>query len=326
MNIINKVSFLVLFVAILFTACDKENIDEIIPESPEISVDTVEVNPLVLELRSGSSDSISLECVKIPFPIDFRQASGNTITINSQAELDSAEMLTGLDILIDFVYPFEAEDDNGTIVIEDVEDLVLAIQSCGVTPSDCTLASEAHVLLFFNGLDILTLNKYVYEINYPVTLNVEGNLVVINSDEEYLPAVGGSPFDLLETDLVYPITITQFGRDIVLTSDNDVCEFYETLDEPCANKPAHIQFFFNEGGGVAINCAYFINYPVEIVSNGATIQIQSREDYLNELNSSPNAYDNIELVYPAMMTKFSDGQQINFEADADICQYLDNCR
>ncbi len=324
MKMINNISLLLLFLVILFSACQKENFDVIIVEDPEYQTDTIDVNPLIRRIATTSPNSIYLDCVSIPYPVEFLQASGNTITINSEAELDSAGMLA--DSIVNFVYPLDAIDDNGPLLIEDLEGLILAIQACAVVPVAACPGQNAHVLLFFNALNILTLNKYVYEINYPVDLIVEGTQVTITNDSEYLPAVGGSPFDLLETELVYPISITQFGRDIVLNSDADVCQFSKTLDEPCENKPAHIQFFFNGGIGTRLSCAYFINYPFTITSNGNTIPITTGEDYLNELNSSPNAYFDIELVYPVTASKSTDGQQISFGTDADICQYLDNCQ
>ncbi|MBK8699421.1 MAG: hypothetical protein IPN29_07700 [Saprospiraceae bacterium] len=323
MKIVSKISFSLLFISIFFTACQKENIDEIIPKDPVFVADTIEVNPLITQLRSLVSNALNLGCVSISYPIEFLQASGSTITVNSESEIDSISMLA--DTLVDFVYPFEAEVNNATIIIENVEDLVLALQSCEAIPSDC-MGQDAHVLLFFNALNIFSINKYMYTINYPVNLIVEGNPVTINSDDEYLPAVGGSPFDLLQTKLVYPITVTQFGKDIVLDNDADVCQFYKTLDEACENKPAHIQFFFNEGAGTRINCTYFINYPFTITINGSTKQIQSREDYLDELNSSPNAYGDIELVYPVTVLKYLGGQQLSFASDASVCEYLNNCQ
>ncbi|MEO0585367.1 MAG: hypothetical protein AAF135_24350, partial [Bacteroidota bacterium] len=316
-----------LTVTVFPEACQKENFDVIIPEDPVFQPDTVEVNPLIKRIGSFSADSVYIACIGIPYPIAFLQASGNTVTVNSEVEIDSAFMLA--DSIVNFVYPFTAVDDSGVIQITDIEDLVLALTLCGSAPPPTTATcpgEDAHVLLFFNALNILTLNNYVYEINYPVNLIVEGTQVTINSDSQYLPAIGGSPFNYKETDLVYPITITQFGQDIQLNNDADVCAFYETLDEPCTNKPAHIQFFFNEGGGVPIDCAYFINYPVNITSNGTPISIPSREDYLNELDASPTAYNDIQLVYPVSISKASNGQQVSFAVDADICQYLDNCQ
>lgn len=322
MKIVIKLSVFTILTAILFTACQKDNYDEIISEDPVYEVDTITVNPFIASLGSFSADTIYIGCVKISLPVDFLQESGNIITVNSSAELDSFSMLT--DSIVDFIYPFEALVDSDVFQIEAIEDLAYAIQSCESTVVDCS-DLDAHVLLFFNGLNILTLNRYVYDINYPVTLIVEGNQVVINSDGEYLPAIGGSPFNYLETELVYPITVTQFGLDIVLNSDADVCAFYYTLDEDCQNKPAHIQFFFNEGPGTAINCTYFINYPLNITLNGSTIQIQSRNEYLNILNSSSNAYDAIELGYPVSVQKFIGSQDLVFESDTEICDYLDNC-
>ncbi|MDP5171652.1 MAG: hypothetical protein NWR72_15505 [Bacteroidia bacterium] len=327
MNTTSKLIFSMLLLGLLFASCDKQNIDEIIPESPVFQTDTIDVNPYVKSLQSVNQDSLKLDCISIPLPIDFLQASGNTVTVNTEAELDSVSLLP--DSLVDFVYPFDGYIGTSVVTFQQVEDFIPALITCGSIVIDSTFNCSnqlPHVLLFFNALNIFTLNRYVYEINYPVTLVVNGTQVVLNQDSDYLPAIGGSPSNLPPTDLVYPITITQFGRDIVLNSDNDVCAFYQTLDEPCANKPEHIQFFFNEGPGRPINCTYFIDYPVGIVSDGDTLQIQTRDEYLTELNSSPNAYNDIELLYPVTATEFNNGQQIIFGSGSDICQYYNNCQ
>lgn len=322
-----KFAFPVLFLAMLFVACDKKNIDEIIPDKVPFQPNAVATNPLVKNLQSTSPDSLQLDCFKIPFPIDLLQASGSTVTVNSDTELDSVSMLP--DSLVDFVYPFDGYIGTTVYTIQKVEDFISVFTACGVfvidSAVDCS-ELEPHVLLFFNGLDILTRNRYEYDINYPVTLVVNGSQVVLNQDDDYLPAIGGSPFNYLPTELVYPITVTQFGRDIVLNNDSDVCAFYETLDEPCANKPAHIQFFFNEGAGTRISCTYFIDYPVTIVSDGDTLQLATRDAYLAELNSSSLAYNDIELLYPVTAVKYINGAQLSFGSDADICLYLNSCQ
>lgn len=322
MSFLNKSLILLLSITVLLGACTKENIDEITPEDPNYTVDTIDVNPFITEMRSLSSDTLLISCVKIPLPIDLLQESGNTITINTEAEWEAAEMLA--DQVVDFVYPFDAVVESVTIEITEIEDLAEAIILCSTVPSTCA-DLKPHVLLFYNGLNIFTINKYPFTIQYPVTLIVEGNRVVINNDDEYIPAIGGNPSRFLPTELVYPITITQFGRDIVLTSDNDVCEFYDTLGEACENKPAHIQFFFNEGPGKPINCTYLIDYPVEINLNGTVIEIESRDDYEAELNASPNAYDDITLVYPVNAYNL-DGDRITFDAEPEICEFLNDCQ
>lgn len=324
MKSLNLIYVLCITILLVLASCQKENIDDIVPEEPHHSIDTITVNPIMSDLRSSSSDFITIECLSIPYPVTFLQQSGETITVSSEMEFEEAQMLA--DTLVNFVYPIEATDDSGTsVTIEGIEDLVIQITFCDMGETDC-LDADAHVLLFFNGLDILTINKYVYTINYPVTLIVEGNQVVLNTDEEYLPAIGGSPFDYLSTELVYPITITQFGQDIILESDVDVCDFYATLDEPCENKPAHIQFFFNQGVGTAVSCAYLADYPITITTNSGNVALQTSQEYLDILNGSSTAYDDIQLVYPVSLTKLDNGQQVVCNSDGDICEYLENCQ
>lgn len=320
-----KLSILVLWGASIFTACQKENIDKITPNEPTIKVDTVDVNPYIADLKAFNPDTIYLDCIKIPFPVNFRQESGSTITISSDSQLQNAQRLT--DPIVDFVYPFDAVTRTGPKRMSSVEDIFLALIDCDTTTQNTNCADQdPHVLLFFNALDILTRNNYEYDINYPVTLLVEGTRKVLNDDDDYLPAIGGSPFNYPETELVYPISITQFGRTITLNNDDDVCRFYQTLDEDCTNKPAHIQFFYNEGAGTRISCSYFINYPVSISLNGVTKTINSRTEYISELNASPTAYSNITLNYPVNMRKYQGNQTVTFRADNEICAYLTNCR
>jgi hypothetical protein len=303
-------------------ACKKDYIDEIKSEDPNYQVDTIDVNPFIAELRSLSSDTLFISCVKIPLPLDLLQESGNSITINTIAELDSAEMLA--DAVVDFVYPFGAVIESMPVQITELEDLATSILLCSTTTATCA-DLKPNVLLFYNALNIFTINNYPYTINYPVTLIVEGNTIVVNNNDEYVPAIGGDPSKFLEAQLVYPITITQFGRNITLTSDDDVCSFYYTLLEPCENKPAHIQLFFNGGSGSPTECAYFIDYPVQINLNGSVIEIGSRNEYLEVLNALPNAYDDITLVYPVSAINI-DFDPIIFETEDDICNFLNGCQ
>lgn len=310
-------------VALLFSSCQKENIDRIVTEDPNYQPEELTVNSLLDKMRSLSADSINLDCMSIPLPIEFLQASGNVITITANTDLDSVAALN--DTVVDFVYPFTAYVDNDPISINSLEDLFLTLISCDPVVLGPCADTDAHILLFFNALNIFSVNNYEYDINYPVTIIVQGNPIILNEDDDYLPAIGGSPFQPLPTELSYPITITQFGRNIILNSDAEVCDFYQTLDEDCSNKPAHIQYFFNEGPGMPMGCTYFVDYPVMVQINGSTQTMMDRDDYLNTLNASPSAYNDIKLIYPVSITRFNDNQQISFNSDSDICNYLDNC-
>lgn len=325
MKVLSKMFLLPLLVGILLVGCEKDNVDQINANNPNYSPDTVDVNPFLSKMKTYSTDTIYISCVRVPFPLDFKQASGNVITVNSTSDFQAATNFA--DSLVDFVYPFQALSNGNQVVINSVGDLAQAIINCstGTTTFDCE-DYDAHTLLFFPATNLLNTNQFMFSINYPVTLIVEGNTVVLNSDADYLPAIGGSPFNYDEAELVYPITITQFGQTIVLNSDQDVCDFNQSLIEDCAKKPEHIQFFFSERPGTRTSCVYAINYPVNITLNGTPQQIQTSNDYINLLNSNVNAYNGIQLVYPVTATKFSTGQTLSFNAAGDVCQYLDNCK
>ncbi|GAB4407797.1 MAG: hypothetical protein OHK0039_10440 [Bacteroidia bacterium] len=124
MSITSKTIISALLLSILFVACDRQNIDEIIPEKATFQTDTVATNPFVKRI-SVVPDSILLDCISIPFPLDFLQASGDTITVNTEAELDSASMLP--DSLVDFVHPFDAVVDGNVVLISGVEDIIAAL-------------------------------------------------------------------------------------------------------------------------------------------------------------------------------------------------------
>jgi len=283
-------------------------------------------NGTVIDLSDLEGTDCNFETLSIQFPYEVETEDGELITVQDENQ-EAALILSGVYYTVK--YPFSLVDENGGVTtINNEAEFIQLILPCIIDigdPADPCEVTDAHVLLFFNGLNILTVNKYPYDINFPVTLIVDGAPVVVNSGDEYLPAVGGSPFNVKPAEIVYPVTVTQFGRDIVLNNDDEVCQFYKTLDEPCENKPAHIQFFFSGGSGSPSDCAYFITYPLEIVRNGATIQVQSRDDYLAELNT-PGGYDEIELVYPVRATKFSNNQQITFGSDDAICDYLTSCQ
>ena len=323
MKILNKIILPALMMALLFASCRKDDVDEITSAPPSYSVDTIGVNPMLNRLKSSSTDTIQISCVKIPLPVTFRQASGSSITVNNQQEFDAAQL--NPDSLVDFIYPFNSIVNGSNFSITVIDDLALAVVTCSSRPTTCA-DLDAHVLLFYNALNLYSVNKYVYTINYPVTVIVDGVSIVLNNDDDYLSAIGGDPSRPKDAQLVYPITVNQFGRTITLNNDDDVCQFYFTLFEPCVNKPPHIQFFFNEGPGTPGNCTYFINYPLTVNMNGNPMNIVDRDAYLNLLNSSPNAYNGISLVYPVSAQRFNNNQNLVFISASDICQYLDTCQ
>lgn len=283
-------------------------------------------NPLPL-----ANDSVHVspfDCFTFAFPIDVRIVIPDTIaTLNSEDDLTQL-YLSGVEY--ELIFPVDVVTQSGmTVTISEPADFIDVLIDCDIIVIDTTNNAcehtDAYVLLYYNALNIFTLNNYPYDINYPATLIVEGTSVTLNSDDDFIPAIGGNPSRFVDAEIVYPVTVTQFGRTITLNDDNDVCAFYETLLEPCENKPSHIQYFHNTAG-VPIDCAFFVDYPLEIINNaGNTVTISNRDDYLAELDA-PGAYDAIELVYPVTGIDVQTNQQITFANGDDICQLINQCQ
>jgi hypothetical protein len=299
--------------AFLTSSCERTSV--------ELPLDTG-FSSLSAKMQLFSGDTLYISCVAIPYPIEFKQQSGSVLTVKDSSDLNLA--LLNPDSIIDFVYPLDVYLRGTTRTVQSIEELLTEVVMCDTATVTCA-DLDAHMLLFYNALNILTINKYAYSINYPVQLQVNGQLITLNQDSDYLPAIGGNPMQPYNAGLVYPISISQFGQTLILNSDQDVCDFNATLDESCTNKPAHVQFLFNEGSGMPSGCAYFINYPVQATYNGSVVTFQNFADYTALLNSDPNVYQGLSLVYPVAAEKFQNGQSVSFSSDADICQYLSNC-
>lgn len=274
----------------------------------------------------NGSSAHPFDCFDFVYPLDVRIIeSGTIVTINNENDLVH-QSLSGEDA--EFIYPLDIEDEFGVVTTINSElDFIQVFIACDIiiidttTTNPCNFA-EAHILLFFNGLNIFSTNNYKYTFNYPITLIVEGTPVVLNSDADYIPAIG-SPSRPKSAEIQYPVSVRQFGRTIILNNDKDVCDFYNTREEPCSNKPAHIQLFHNTVG-VPLTCGFFVDFPVTLTRNGVQLTFDDRNEYLAELDT-PGAYDDLEIVYPVSVEKVNNGQKVTFNSDSDICDYLDNC-
>lgn len=74
------------------------------------------------------NNSGGFECFELNFPLTIITDDNQTITVNSQEELDNALYNA---YYFDFVYPFEVTDDEGEVeVINDVLDLIDLLEDC----------------------------------------------------------------------------------------------------------------------------------------------------------------------------------------------------
>lgn len=126
MKILRKIAIIPLILALLLVACERENKDVIYANNPGYAPDTVDINPYLKQMNTFSSDTIFVSCVRIPFPVDFKQASGNVLTVNS----DLRAALNLADSVVDFVCPLSAVVNSSSRVIQGIQDFALAIVSC----------------------------------------------------------------------------------------------------------------------------------------------------------------------------------------------------
>lgn len=166
-------------------------------------------------------------CNTIVFPFIVMTTIG-PVTVNDENEYADL-LLSGIGM--ELQYPFSLINPDGdTLVINDFDDLIASYAECGiiitVDPTNiCDL--PAHVNLFFNGHNIFTVFPCPFDINYPLEAIVEGVQQTITDVNSYF-VITGAPSSIKETELVYPIMVTQAdGTVVTLNNDDEVCSFIE---------------------------------------------------------------------------------------------------
>ena len=129
-NLFSRLSFLLL--ALVLVACNKKNIDEVIPEDPDYTPPTVEVNNLVTALQANPAGGQSLGCVTIIYPFKLVKDSGSELIISSDDDFEQAlSPVNDLDPVIDFVFPLAIYNRQGEwIEVENNTDLGLDFAAC----------------------------------------------------------------------------------------------------------------------------------------------------------------------------------------------------
>ncbi len=136
-------------------------------------------NDFVNNCEDDYNNSGGFECFEFNFPLSIITDTNETITVNSQEELDNALYNA---YYFDFVYPFEVTDAEGNVeVIEDGEDLIDLLEDCYDDYEGCFLEIEfiEDALMFCDVFEV-----EVYQSNgnvqdsYDVEFNENGVLTV----------------------------------------------------------------------------------------------------------------------------------------------------
>ena len=225
MKFIKLPIFFSLVMLLAFAACNKENIDVIEPDDIVYEPDEIEVNNLMVAIRSTTDDGLSLGCISIQFPFELLLESGMTVTMSSASDFEDALNAEAPDRPVDFVFPLTVETQGGeTMQANSNEELGILFASCipdegwdNTDPGDGNFRIPAFL---FQDL--------CFDLVYPVDVEDAGGNVYTASNEAEL-------IDLLATTpglaFVLPIAVLdQEGNETIIESVAGFYELYYSCD------------------------------------------------------------------------------------------------
>lgn len=307
MNLLNQWRVFPLFIVLLLVACNKENIDDIIVDEPEYEVEEIEVNNLVSALVINPTDGINLGCLTIQFPFELLLESGNTATINTQEDFDTALDQDAPDPVIDFVFPLNIIDEDGNVSqINNNDELGVAFASCIPDEGWDESVSDNNILPAF------LFEALCFDLVFPVNLEDEaGNAYVANNEAEFINF--SATIDPLYITL--PATVMNDNGDE--TTVNDVVFFFdlvylcEGIFPPVSGSGIVIQGF---------GCNELV-FPFNVtISDGSTVSIDDADEYANLIFSGAT----LELQYPFSLSN-PDGEIIVINEVDDLIVALGDC-
>jgi len=277
--------FYILTVFLAFSSCKKEEISEMMEniDDPEVKITTT--NPLISQMRSGTTatDGLDLGCFSVDFPFDLISGDETIYTINNFDDFD--DVLEGAGKFIDFVYPVNVTYPDGTTAsIADGEALGDTFAACIPDSGWGEDLFPAFLITEFNSC---------YQMVYPLDLiNGEGNTMTANNEDELV--------DLIAThyDLFFEFPFSLIDEDgNTVTADNSE-ELFGLLIE-CDE-------VINPGGGDPFGDCWDYTYPFNMVDqDGNIIVINNHDDICNIVLSGAV----LDYVFPLTLVN-GDGEEL----------------
>ncbi len=305
MNIINKIVVLTSAIALLlFTACEKDPIDEIKPLNPiEVATQELSENPLIKGVGKMASDGFALECITFSYPFAFELESGDNLTINNNDEAEIA-LYNEDDYVIDFVYPIEATDKEGNIfIINNADELAEAFITCIPEDGWDDFEEEGFPAFDFEGLCV--------ELSYPFSLHSynEELTIEVNNEQEFAEALVSEYYYFL-----FPINVVDQEENTIAIEDD--AALMNALFE-CDN---YNGYYYNHCPFDFSFCFELV-YPVGLIDEAGNISTVNNADDLYNLLFSGGAVD---FVYPVSLIS-EDGTTIEANDANVIDELIDEC-
>lgn len=157
-------------------------------------------------------------CYDIAYPFTLLLIDGSEVVVHDHEEY-SVQMLNGQ--VLDFIYPITLIDSEGEeLVVSDQSGLMAAFDAC----FDITVLGP-DLFILAAGDNYGDGNLGCYDINYPISIDVDGEIVEVNSTAEVI-AIGTS---IPSAQAVFPIsvTLTETGETVELDSIIDLFDVLE---------------------------------------------------------------------------------------------------
>jgi hypothetical protein len=308
MNLLIKKITCFLLAVLFLTACNKENIDEVIPGDPAYQPDTVVVNSLMRALVPNPSGSLDLGCISINYPFSLETESGATVVINSTTEFEAAIEELAADPVVNFVFPLSITGSDGTTSqVNNNQELGVAFASCIPTFGWDTAAVSGEILPVCVFDEFLCL-----DITYPANLeDQDGNTYVAENEAElinYLATVEHLYFTL-------PMTVLEDdGTSLVI---NNIGEFFDAAMACEGITPPVV------GDGIQVNGfgCYDLLYPFNVVKdNGDVITLNNENEYAYLILSGVS----FEIQYPFSLVNPT-GNTVVVNSFDDFITTLNEC-
>ena len=296
MKFFNNIFLLFLCVGLFLTSCNPENIDNVVPEEPNYVAPTVEVNNLISALTSSTTtnEGLFLGCISVDYPFDLLLVSGETLTINEEADFEAAIILEGDEAVIDFVFPLNVTyEDETTGQINDNLELGASFASCIPTTGwgNPTVTDQSIPAFLFDGL--------CFDLVYPAMLeDLDGGTYTVNNEAELIDLCA----TVVPVFFTLPLTVVDSaGVEIEITNEED----FFNLTFTCQGVSPPVT-----GNGIVVSgfgCNE-IQYPFEVMTPSGPVTVNNEDEYANLILSGTG----IELIYPfSLMNEAGDILVIN---------------
>jgi len=308
MNLLRKLNLSLLCAVLIFAACGRENVDEIIPKDPEFEPRVVKVNSLFSAMETKEAAGVSLGCILIEYPFTVELETEDQISIDSEQAFKTAMEQEAPNRVADLVYPLSILENGEPKLVQNNQELGSKYASCVPTRGWQMATTNGSTPL----IPAYLFDNYCFDLVYPVDLqDSSGTAYVATSDSQFIDLVTTIQPLFFST----PFTVDSSGTQFTINNLNEFIDIVYSCDD--VNPPVA-----GPNGFEVVNFAcYELVYPVDvIVGNGPVQQVNDGNEYFNLILSGLH----VELQLPFSLQDSAGGITVVNDIE-DLLDVLTAC-